>query len=86
MIDKSVYKHGMKGYITVGDNASVGAIVICVPYKALDLPLLRMITSIMEDVEVSNKLERGFLDRSEVRIYPKEIDIIIKQDIFDVQE
>lgn len=81
MVEKSIYKYGMKGYIMVGDNASMGAIVICVSYETLDLPLLRIITSIMEDVEVSNKLERGFLDRSEIRIHPKEIDIIIKQDI-----
>lgn len=78
MVDKSIVKCGMKKYIRVGENPSGGYIVITIPYENPDISLFHTVSSLLKDIEVSNKLETGCLDRSEVKIYPKEIWIVIR--------
>lgn len=78
MVDKSIVKLGMKEYIRVGKNPSGGYIVIIVSYEDPDVSLFHTVSSLLRDIEVSNNLETGCLDKCEVKIYPKEIWIIIR--------
>lgn len=78
MVDKSIVKLGMKEYIRVGENPSGGYIVIIISYKDPDVSLFHTVSSLLRDIEVSNKLETGCLDKCEVKIYPKEIWIVIR--------
>ena len=78
MVNKSIVKHGMKKYIRVGENPSSGYIVIIIPYEYPDVSLFHNVSSLLKDIELSNKLEIGCLDKSEVKIYPKEIWVVIK--------
>ena len=81
MISKSIYEHGMEEYMAVDENPSGGIITIRIPYEHPDASLFHTISAILNDIETSNNLVRGCLNRSEVKIYRREINIIIRQDI-----
>lgn len=81
MISKSIYEHGMEEYMTIDENPSGGIITIRIPYEHPDASLFHTISAILNDIETSNNLVRGCLNRSEVKIYRREINIIIRQDI-----
>lgn len=81
MISKSIYEHGMEEYMTIDENPSGGIITIRIPYEYPDVSLFHTISAILDDIETSNNLVRGCLNRSEVKIYRKEINIIIRNDI-----
>lgn len=81
MISKSIYEHGMEEYMTIDENPSGGIITIRIPYEHPDASLFHTISAILDDIETSNNLVRGCLNRSEVKIYRREINIIIRQDI-----
>ena len=78
MTDKSIVKLGMKEYIRVGENPSGGYIVIIISYEYPDVSLFHTVSSLLRDIEVSNKLETGCLDKCEIKIYSKEIWIVIR--------
>ena len=78
MADKSIVKLGMKEYIRVGENPSGGYIVIIISYEDPDVSLFHTVSSLLRDIEVGNNLETGCLDKCEVKIYPKEIWIVIR--------
>ena len=79
MVDKSIVKCGMKKCVSVGENPSGGYMVIIVTYEGSDVSLFHTVSSFLRDIEVSNKLETGCLDKCEVKIYPTEIWIVIGQ-------
>ena len=81
MISKSIYEHGMEEYMTIDENPSGGIITIRIPYEHPDASLFHTISAILNDIETSNNLVRGCLNRSEVKIYRREINIITRQDI-----
>ena len=76
--DKSIVKLGMEEYIRVGENLSGGYIVIIIAYEDSDVSLFHTVSSLLRDIEVSNNLETGCLDKCEVKIYSKEIWIVIR--------
>ena len=78
MVDKSIVKCGMKKHIRVGENPSGGYMVIIITYESPDVSLFHTVSSLLRDIEVGNKLETGYLDKCEVKIYPKEIWIVIR--------
>lgn len=78
MADKSIVKLGMEKYIRVGENPSGGYIVIIISYENPDVSLFHTVSSLLRDIEVNNKLEKGCLDKCEVKIYSKEIWIVIR--------
>ena len=79
MVDKSIVKCGMKKCVRVGENPSGGYMVIIITYEGPDVSLFHTVSSFLRDIEVSNKLEAGCLDKCEVKIYPTEIWIVIRQ-------
>ena len=81
MVSKSIYEHGMEEYMAVDENPSGGIITIRIPYEHPDASLFHTISAILDNIETSNNLVRGCLNRSEVKIYRKEINIIIRNDI-----
>ena len=81
MVSKSICEYGMEEYMAVEENPSGGIITIRIPYEHPDASLFQTISSILDNIETSNNLVRGCLNKSEVKIYRKEINIIIRQDI-----
>ena len=81
MVSKSIYEYGMEEYMAVEENPSGGIITIRIPYERPDASLFQTISSILDNIETSNNLVRGCLNKSEVKIYRKEINIIIRNDI-----
>ena len=79
MVDKSIVKCGMKKYIRVGENPSEGYMVIIITYEGPDVSLFHTVSSFLRDIEVRNKLETGYFDKCEVKIYKTEIWIVIRQ-------
>ena len=78
MANKSIVKLGMEKYIRVGENPSGGYVVIIISYEDPDVSLFHTVSSLLRDIEVNNNLETGCLDKCEVKIYPKEIWIVIR--------
>lgn len=81
MVSKSICEYGMEEYMAVEENPSGGIITIRIPYEHPDASLFQTISSILDNIETSNNLVRGCLNKSEVKIYRKEINIIIRNDI-----
>lgn len=81
MVSKSICEYGMEEYMAVDENPSGGIITIRIPYEHPDASLFQTISAILDNIETSNNLVRGCLNKSEVKIYRKEINIIIRNDI-----
>ena len=79
MVDKSIVKCGMKKCVRVGENPSGGYMVIVITYEDSDVSLFHTVSSFLRDIEVRNKLETGYFDKCEVKIYQTEIWIVIRQ-------
>ena len=79
MVDKSIVKCGMKKCVRVGENPSGGYMVIVITYEDSDVSLFHTVSSFLRDIEVRNKLETGYFDKCEVKIYKTEIWIVIRQ-------
>ena len=79
MADKSIVKLGMEKYIRVGENPSGGYMVIIITYESPDVSLFHTVSSFLRDIEVRNKLETGYFDKCEVKIYKTEIWIVVRQ-------
>ena len=79
MVDKSIVKCGMKKCVSVGENPSGGYMVIIITYEGSDVSLFHTVSSFLRDIEVRNKLETGYFDKCEVKIYKTEIWIVVRQ-------